>query len=608
MSTKRGYRWAVVSFLFFMSLFLLDQLSFFERLDVSWLDLLQREKASRNPQHTVIVALDFASTQALGWPLSKDLYAAAINAVHKAGAKRIGVDIFFTDRTQTDDAVSVEVLEQERLLGIVAASTETVLASWVETLPDDGKNTAELPSLHKSSLLPAKDGVVAHEKLTFVHPLLKGIREHKPLVAHAHIEISPFDGVARLITPCIELHDGFVPDLASATTKIYPSPPGCLDPVLVPLTGAFADFPTISFVDLLSAADENPEKLKKLFNGKIVLFGATDPTLKDIGSTSAASSEPLVSIHANRIEALLSGRSIRLFDFWVYAVISALLTFLFMLLSRTIRHSIALVFIAIIAPFLVSWGLFMAADVYIAPLFIVLPLLLTLAGVIGYDSWHYFLFNNVLSAAFGAYVSPDVLKWLKKTGAEVLMPDRAARRNITILFSDIAGYTSLSNALSAQDVMDSLQLYLDKMLRITMQHGGYIDKINGDGLMILFGAPGENVNHSKQAFECGLAMQKAVAHMQEEWMKITDNPLVIRIGIATGEVFVGNIGGMTHIEYTAIGREVNLAARLESASQKGGVLISSATFDALTEKPDGEWREVKLKGYDEPVKAWQVFL
>jgi adenylate cyclase len=187
-----------------------------------------------------------------------------------------------------------------------------------------------------------------------------------------------------------------------------------------------------------------------------------------------------------------------------------------------------------------------------------------------------------------------------------LKKDSAQRREISILFSDIAGYTSLSNSLNAESIMKSLELYLDEMMKITADYNGYVDKINGDGLMILFGAPKPFEDHAKKALECALKMQERVLEIQGKWQEITGRELKIRIGVATDKVFVGNLGGKGHIEYSAIGRGVNLAARLEKSSDVGGVLVSEMTLEKAMMRPDGKSREVELKGYENKVKVWQI--
>ena len=124
-----------------------------------------------------------------------------------------------------------------------------------------------------------------------------------------------------------------------------------------------------------------------------------------------------------------------------------------------------------------------------------------------------------------------------------------------------------------------------------LRHRGYVDKINGDGLVVLFGAPRNSEAHAREAFACARDMHRAVVNANARWKAITGADLHIRIGVATGSAFVGNLGGAGHFEYSAIGQVVNLAARLESKSEVGGILLSAATRAGLSEQPAGAWRD-----------------
>jgi adenylate cyclase len=355
-----------------------------------------------------------------------------------------------------------------------------------------------------------------------------------------------------------------------------------------------------------SGSDEKMKILREKVNGKYVFVGATDETLKDIGPTPSGLVEPLVFLHLNRAEALLNDVRITRTPLWIIILIP----FLILLMSAVLfEHARAFlisgtVWVAVI--YSASYVLFRKSFIFIPPMEMFIPFFFANIACAGYLGWKYFLFNQVLSNAFDNYVSPEILSWLKETGGKVLQSNSAERRQITILFSDIAGYTSLSNSLNAESIMKSLRLYLDEMMTITAEHNGYVDKINGDGLMILFGAPKPFGDHAKKALDCAVAMQKKVHDMQKEWMEITGRELKIRIGIATDTVFVGNLGGAGHIEYSAIGRGVNFAARLESKSEIGGILVSEETVESAGLRPEGYKRSVELKGYEGEVAVWQI--
>jgi len=581
------------------------QLPFSEKVDLSFLDLSQKHGLPQRDPGTVIVALDEKSFMVYGWPIGRELYAALIMTLHGAGAKKIGFDLFFTDRfesCQVSDDGKAALEENEEFLGQSAAASGAVLASFVvETI--DGDPTQFPPT-------PPKALFDCHERdrATYLQELLPGVVKHAPPMAHVHTIPSTIDGVNRKIRPCRSLYDGCVVDLASVMTGVPLDPAACMEPVLIPFFRSYEQFPHLSMVDVLEKSEDEKglAELAKIVKDKYVVIGATAQTLKDVGPTPLSDLDPLVVTHANRIEGILAGISIREFGQRTIFLVSAAAGLAVALVTG--GSSLLLLFGALWAFF--SFGaaflLFKWYFIWIPVSALFLPAMFALFAAAGYVAWHNFLFNQMLSQAFDNYVSPEILSWLRETGGDALKSDSAERRDITILFSDIAGYTSMSNALDADTIMRSLRYYLDSMLVIAQKHNGYIDKINGDGLMILFGAPKRSDRHAEEAVTAGAEMQQQLLAMQEEWHRFTGRPLRIRVGVARGKVFVGNLGGTGHIEYTAIGRDVNLAARLESGSEIGGVLVSADCYEALTAKPPAWKRRVHLKGYDDDVIAYQL--
>lgn len=585
-----------------------------KKLDFAFLDWLMITQDVEDQPSTVVVALDQYTTGIFGWPLDKSLYAAIISVLHDAGAEKIGFDLFFTDRKETlDEDELKKMIESEKFLGETGAKIGTIFASYINRdFQNDPARISTYPATPKNSIkncdcIPESEEEEQKKKFSYIQSLVPGIAEHSPQVAHVHIIPSEVDRVNRAVLGCKNVFDGTVPDLALAMTGLGPGEEGCSEQI-VPYFRKVAQFDTISISDVIASteSDEQLAELKKRINGKYVLLGATDKTLKDVGPTPSGSMEPLVYVHANRLEALLNDVKIREFPVWInYVFVFFLLTVL-VLVVKSARYCLVCTAASIPFFFFLSFAVFRTTFYFIHPMAAILPLVLASIGLASYIGWKYFLFNQVLSNAFDNYVSPEILKWLKDTGGESLKKDSAQRREISILFSDIAGYTSLSNSLNAESIMKSLELYLDEMMRITADCNGYVDKINGDGLMILFGAPKPFEDHAQKALECALKMQKRVTEMQEQWQEITGRELKIRIGVATDKVFVGNLGGEGHIEYSAIGRGVNLAARLEQSSDEGGVLVSETTLEKAMMRPNGKSREVELKGYENKVKVWQI--
>ncbi len=580
-------------------------LPFSEKIDLSFLDLSQKYGLPEREPGTVIIALDEKSFMVYGWPIGRELYAALIMTLHGAGAKRIGFDLFFVDSfesCQTTDEGRALLEENEEFLGQAAAASRTVLASFVvETIDGD---PAKFPPTPPEALFDCRE----RDSASYLKELLPGIVKHAPEMAHVHTIPSTIDGVNRRIRPCRSLYDGCVIDLASAMTDAPLDPVTCMEPVLVPFFRSYTQFPHLSMVDVLEKSDNEQglEELSRMVKDKYVVIGATDQTLKDVGPTPLSDLDPLVVTHANRIEGILAGIAIRELPLVTIVLLSAAVGLAIALLVESggllLLFGVLWVVLSFGAAFLLFKWQFLWVPV--APLF--LPAMCGLFAAAGYVAWHNFLFNQMLSQAFDNYVSPEILGWLRETGGDALRSDSAERRDITILFSDVAGYTTLSNALDADTIMRSLRFYLDRMLAIIQRHNGYVDKINGDGLMVLFGAPKHSDHHAEEAVTTAREMQEEVARMQEEWRRFTDRPLRIRVGVASGRVFVGNLGGTGHIEYTAIGQDVNLAARLESASEIGGILISPECYAKLERKPIAWPRTVHLKGYADDLAVHQI--
>jgi class 3 adenylate cyclase len=604
----------LVIFTAFLAGTAVTQTSAVKKLDFAFLDYMMITEKPATPSQSVLVAVDQYSLSVFGWPVDKQLYGAMISVLKEAGAKRVGFDLFFTDRKEESDPDALQrMVESEEVLGEISSVTGSILGTFINTdYRKDETKTAQYPPTPINSRINCPcDGVSENEaddaKFKFAEKMVPGVLKFNPKIAHVHVIPSEVDRVNRTIIGCKMVFDGCVPDLAMAMVDAQPYEECCKEEI-IPYFRKASDFTVISMVDVIEASGSNElmTELKKKVMDKYVFVGATDETLKDIGPTPSGLVEPLVFLHLNRAEALLNGITIKNVPWWFIVAVPLILLMILGYFSEHARVFLITGFISVPLVYGAGYLLFRNSHIFIPSIELFFPFLFANVAGAGYLGWKYFLFNQVLSNAFDNYVSPEILSWLKETGGEVLQSNSAQRREISILFSDIAGYTSLSNSLNAESIMKSLRLYLDAMMTITAEHNGYVDKINGDGLMILFGAPKPFSDHAKKALDCAIAMQKKVGEMQDEWIAVTDRELKIRIGIATDTVFVGNLGGAGHIEYSAIGRGVNFAARLESKSEIGGILVSEETVVSAGFRPPGQKRSVELKGYEGEVDVWQI--
>ncbi|MCL2129691.1 MAG: adenylate/guanylate cyclase domain-containing protein, partial [Treponema sp.] len=189
-------------------------------------------------------------------------------------------------------------------------------------------------------------------------------------------------------------------------------------------------------------------------------------------------------------------------------------------------------------------------------------------------------------------------------------------KELTILFSDISGFTTWSSDREAQVVHDFLNDYLESMADILFAHNATVDKFMGDGILAFFGDPLDIPDHAEQAVKAAEVMQQKIKDLREKWLPLVGINLKVRIGINTGKVIVGDLGTSRRIEYTVIGSAVNLAQRMESLAPPGGILITEFTKDVLEKNAalannspfcafSGK-KELIVKGYDKPVSAYEV--
>jgi adenylate cyclase len=181
------------------------------------------------------------------------------------------------------------------------------------------------------------------------------------------------------------------------------------------------------------------------------------------------------------------------------------------------------------------------------------------------------------------------------------------KRMVTVLFSDIRGFTSLSETMNPDEMARLLTEYFTEMVECVFQHGGTLDKFIGDAVMAQWGAPLGEPDDPDRALQAAIAMMQALAQLNNQWRAEGRPELQMGIGINTGEAFAGNIGSERRLEYTVIGDTVNTASRLCGAAKGGEILVSQSLTKALTGKANVEKSEpLELKGKSQPVPVFRV--
>ena len=203
------------------------------------------------------------------------------------------------------------------------------------------------------------------------------------------------------------------------------------------------------------------------------------------------------------------------------------------------------------------------------------------------------------------YVSPQVADAIVVEGSRLTLTP--TRRNLSILVSDIRGFTEMAERMEPEELIDALNQYFTALTEVVFSHGGTIDKYLGDGILAFFGDPIPFEDHAERAVAAAFGTQKVVEKLRSNWMLKYDEELTVGIGISTGYVTVGNIGAENRIEYTVIGNHVNVASRLATKALPGQILVTDRTMAAVRDYVTGiEVDTLTLKGVQRPVRIFDI--
>ncbi len=383
----------------------------------------------------------------------------------------------------------------------------------------------------------------------------------------------------------------------------FTTPVDELGAVLVPYRGRQGSFPYVAATDVL-AGRADPQVL----DGAIVLVGATAAGLLDLRATPVQNVYPGVEVNANLVAGLLDQ------NFKTRPPYSAGLQILQLLLVGLLATVIGfltplralLLLVATVGALLGVNGYLWQAHSLVAPLASALTLLFML--YVTYTSYNFFVEarrERWITQRFGQYVPREIVAEMSRRGESYSLEGES--RHMTVLFSDIADFTAISERFEPRQLTHLMQCYLTPLTRIIHEHRGTIDKYIGDAIMAFWGAPLADPDHPRHAVQAALAMVGALRALAEEFQSRGWPPLRIRIGINTGTMSVGNMGSEFRMSYTVLGDAVNLASRLESAAKRYGVaiIISEYTRALVPELVYRELDLIRVKGRSQPVAIYE---
>jgi adenylate cyclase len=374
--------------------------------------------------------------------------------------------------------------------------------------------------------------------------------------------------------------------------------------ILVPFRGRKGSFTYVSATDVLNGVVD-----KSVLENKIVIIGTTAAGLLDLRATPVQNIYPGVEIHANIVSGLLNQTisykpniiiAVELLELvFIYLVMLLLFPRLSALWSISVFSILAVLNIAI------NFTIWQTKHIDIA---LATPLILFIL-LFGVQIFFGFFLESrkkkQLGAIFGQYIPPELVEQMSHSDEEFSLQGES--RELTVFFSDVRGFTTISETMSPQELCELINAILTPVTRVIHEAKGTIDKYIGDAIMAFWGAPLRNADHANYAVGAGLTILKTLADLRTEFKAKGWPDIDIGIGINTGQMSVGNMGSQFRIAYTVMGDAVNLGSRLEGLTKQYGVkmIVSESTKTAASHFIYRELDRVRVKGKHKPITIYE---
>jgi adenylate cyclase len=566
-----------------------------ERLELTAADTTFRLRGVTPPNENIIIAaIDDQSLKWVGerWPWPRTVIAEIVNWLNDAGAKVIALDIFLFDE-------SADPAEDQMLVEAMADANAVVTVSQIYS-----SQFAVTNNVPEEVFLEELDGFGITEIERDDDAIVRGISAFKFFQDEVYL-----NWAFKIAEAYLGIDSASNVSLASLTFNGVEVPLNQRGKMLVNFAGPAQTYPTYPAA-FLPLGDFDHEK--ELFKDKIVFIGASSETLQDLYPTpfSATDLTPGVEVVANAVATILSGEYFQIAPPWMNLILILVAGLIAWYIAKIPRPtlSIGLMFGGIVLYFILRSLVFFQTGWQVAVISPSLTLFLgvvipTLEQAVTQEAE-----KRRVRGMFSRFISPEMVNQLLDTQD---INSLNKRTELTILFSDIRGFTSISERLSPEEVVGLLNPYLQVMSEVIHKHGGTVDKYEGDAIVAFFGEPIPHPDHAVRAARASLEMRQKLKELTQQWQeegRFTD-VFEMGIGLNTGEVFVGLLGSEQRVNYTVIGDTANLAARLQDQTKELGfpVLFSEATYEQIKgEFPAHFVTERMLKGKSEPVRIYRL--
>ncbi len=649
--------------LFFLHVLGFIPITFLDRLENITYDMrLRWTLPNRVDQRIVILDLDEKSVNAVGrWPWGRHTVAEMIDTLFDHYQIRImGFDVVFAEPDTSSGLELMEALgkgalkedrrfqeqlkkyrpqlQRDRIMAESLRERLVILGYYFKTHVDPGAESTTVGKLPEPVITTEEMG---RSNIPFVRAM--GYGANLPQLQKSALSAGFFDnplvdgdGVFRRVPLLQEFQGGIYQSLALGMVRaLLGDPPITLGinataqspqeienglewvglgphhipvdergAVLVPFRGRQGSFPYVSAVDVLER-QANPEILK----GAIVLVGTTSPGLMDLRTTPVQRVYPGVEVHANIISGMLDGTIkhapafVTGLELFTMLVIGALMSLMMPRLSPAWG-----VYLTGILVLVLIWfnAFFWIRIDMVLPIAAILALVLTL--FILHMSVGFFVESRGkrrITRQFGQYIPSELVEEMNRSGENFSLGGES--REMTVLFSDVRGFTTISEGLSPEELTRLMNAFLTPITRVIHDHRGTIDKYMGDAVMAFWGAPLVDLNHAHNALYASMAMVEAMNELKDEFKARGWPPLKIGIGLNTGIMNVGNMGSEFRMAFTVLGDAVNLGARLEGLTKQYGVdiIAGEETKKAASDIIFRELDRVRVKGKDSAVSIFE---